>query len=1073
MFTATTVAERGSHLLGDTHGLLTLLVRSPEHGGRILRIRSPKCVVGSHPSCTLRLCAAGVRPFHCLILRGREGMFIRRWSPDTCLNGAGFGDARLKPGDRLDIGPIELEVLELSWDDNALVPLKHPPTAVAPTAQNSTDPVAGESVQSPRDVQSAQDGGSPAEHSPPQVCQKCRQEREELESALALRVELGDQERGELTQKYVQLIGDLKRVEAARNDLLEDTEKQTDHLYHTRTDYREIIDELRLDLASLKQRHDVQLSEQAHLVAQAAEAEERATMLASQLGELQQQLREARTQLDGTTERLRIEGDEHGRQLAAARAELLQEQQSRQAEFGESESNRHELNEQLRRVQQQLADAMGQLESSHARSADLEARLAESSRQQQLSAETAQREADRVRQYEDELTVVRRELQEQQSQPWQQRQDEWESARQQLNTQLQQMQQRLDEATSQLAAAHSQTLALEAELQQRQRPVDSQELSPGSGPQRDEELATLQREFDEQRQLWQRQRERWESDERQLRGDAQEAHERELDAHDKFASAARQVTELESQLQEAARKLATVELTGQDDRRQRDENLAELSKWKDIAESMRLELQQERERHQCVRNEWHADRECLQRELSERSTSLEQVQTKHNQEMQEAEFLIHSLQQEGKQLLSQLDEAKQVIRKDIEKRKRTENQRTENQRTANQRTANQRTGDLAIGDDSPSRCQTMPMSPAGLGRAAAELSSNEPLTIAQGAAAADSTRLDPGNASDANHTIMMSPAEFAERGRRDDAADAAQATPQGEVAADQTPVVHESVDTPLADHEPAAEQCVAAESSVERPAEEGLTAVPPVIVEQTLVLDADDLSSCAMALVEETQADQPSPIEQAWSMLAAAPGESDENDEEGVIQRYMERLLKRVASQGRDGVDEAPVVRYQPKPAKQAGSASEAATTPVGDPATSSHVAPPGVGEGGSDTASTAGGESTSSSASRPATPEMAADLLAMRELANHSARHAIHSSDQRRFLTVAVGELVVASVCLASSCLLIAMSPRTLNSQTIGGAVGAAFGLSMFVRGFGKLFNCLRLKRALPAEAADEQREF
>ncbi len=62
MVTATDIAVSGSHLLGDADGLLTFRVLSQEHHGRILRVRSPKCVVGSHPSCTLRLRAGVCAP---------------------------------------------------------------------------------------------------------------------------------------------------------------------------------------------------------------------------------------------------------------------------------------------------------------------------------------------------------------------------------------------------------------------------------------------------------------------------------------------------------------------------------------------------------------------------------------------------------------------------------------------------------------------------------------------------------------------------------------------------------------------------------------------------------------------------------------------------------------------------------------------------------------------------------------------------------------------------------------------------------------------------------------------------
>ena len=111
MVTAIPQSAFHSPLLGDTTGSLTLRVQGTEHDGRILHIRSPKRLIGSDPSCTLRLRSTTVRPFHCLILRGTEGTFIRRWSPDTCLNGGGFDEARLSPGDRISIGAIELEVL--------------------------------------------------------------------------------------------------------------------------------------------------------------------------------------------------------------------------------------------------------------------------------------------------------------------------------------------------------------------------------------------------------------------------------------------------------------------------------------------------------------------------------------------------------------------------------------------------------------------------------------------------------------------------------------------------------------------------------------------------------------------------------------------------------------------------------------------------------------------------------------------------------------------------------------------------------------------------------------------------
>ena len=96
-----------------TPGQLVLHVCGSTRDGQIIRLRSPKCTVGSGPRCTLRLAAGGVAPLHCLILRGPAGAVVRRWSADTRLNGQAFTDAELVPGDRLSIGSIELEVLDM------------------------------------------------------------------------------------------------------------------------------------------------------------------------------------------------------------------------------------------------------------------------------------------------------------------------------------------------------------------------------------------------------------------------------------------------------------------------------------------------------------------------------------------------------------------------------------------------------------------------------------------------------------------------------------------------------------------------------------------------------------------------------------------------------------------------------------------------------------------------------------------------------------------------------------------------------------------------------------------------
>src|SRR6476661_3287052 len=100
-----------SRLLANV-GEMTIRVHAPKHEPREVRIRSPKCTVGSAPGCTLRLRARGVGGLHCWILRGAQGSIVRRLHGSATLNGAQFDEAPVKVGDRLQIGPVELEIVE-------------------------------------------------------------------------------------------------------------------------------------------------------------------------------------------------------------------------------------------------------------------------------------------------------------------------------------------------------------------------------------------------------------------------------------------------------------------------------------------------------------------------------------------------------------------------------------------------------------------------------------------------------------------------------------------------------------------------------------------------------------------------------------------------------------------------------------------------------------------------------------------------------------------------------------------------------------------------------------------------
>ena len=106
--TTATSVHRGNESLG---GFLKFRVQGPGCQGRIVQIRSSKCTIGSAAGCTLRLHSPHVPRLACWIVRGTEKIAARRFEGALTVNGAAFELVELKPGDRLLVGNIELELL--------------------------------------------------------------------------------------------------------------------------------------------------------------------------------------------------------------------------------------------------------------------------------------------------------------------------------------------------------------------------------------------------------------------------------------------------------------------------------------------------------------------------------------------------------------------------------------------------------------------------------------------------------------------------------------------------------------------------------------------------------------------------------------------------------------------------------------------------------------------------------------------------------------------------------------------------------------------------------------------------
>ena len=108
---------QASPVLDTPTGNLVLRIRGSSRDGQVVNLESTKCTVGSGPRCTLRLDAIGVRPIHCMIIRGETRTIVRRWAPDTRLNGRAFTDADLVQGDAALAAAVDYVIGGLEYTD--------------------------------------------------------------------------------------------------------------------------------------------------------------------------------------------------------------------------------------------------------------------------------------------------------------------------------------------------------------------------------------------------------------------------------------------------------------------------------------------------------------------------------------------------------------------------------------------------------------------------------------------------------------------------------------------------------------------------------------------------------------------------------------------------------------------------------------------------------------------------------------------------------------------------------------------------------------------------------------------
>jgi predicted nucleic acid-binding Zn-ribbon protein len=92
-------------------GAARLRLRRAGAPDKLFELSGGKCTIGSSPRCHVCLPAAEAQPLQCLLSLEAGAAFATKWASGVLLNGQSFAKAAFGAGDRLSIGPWEIE-----WD---------------------------------------------------------------------------------------------------------------------------------------------------------------------------------------------------------------------------------------------------------------------------------------------------------------------------------------------------------------------------------------------------------------------------------------------------------------------------------------------------------------------------------------------------------------------------------------------------------------------------------------------------------------------------------------------------------------------------------------------------------------------------------------------------------------------------------------------------------------------------------------------------------------------------------------------------------------------------------------------
>ena len=424
-------------------GDLVFRIRNASRKGQTLRLTSAKCTIGSGSHCTLRLRAPGLAAVHCLVVRGPNATVVRRWAADTRLNDRPFNDAVLSPGDRLSIGPIDLEVVSLG-----AAPIVAPRSTAQPLSQATRED--GRKLDELAESLKLREAALAAETKQLHVQQTdCAAKQRSLENQRhQWQTELDDA-RHRLADQQTQLADQLAAVQSQQNTLDEQRRQWEIQCRDAATRSSAQAEQFAARSADLEIQRNVLVEErrqwEAQRASETAQSSSQTEQFATRLADLDIQrnvLVEERRQWEAQRASETAQSASQTEQFAARSADL--------------EIQRNVLVEERRQWEAQraseAAQSSSQTEQFAARSADLETQrnaLAEQRRQWEArQAEAATQltaQTERLNAQVAELQSKREDLERQQGQ-WQAERDEaerhYEQQRQEIAAKLTELESR-------------------------------------------------------------------------------------------------------------------------------------------------------------------------------------------------------------------------------------------------------------------------------------------------------------------------------------------------------------------------------------------------------------------------------------------------------------------------------------------------------------------------------------------------------------------------------------------------------------------------------------------------------